>query len=162
MSGMFRYAKGIAASLALATVAFAGRYVEHWLFPDVEVLQPETGIVVMDEFARASHSLSPMRAQSDRNSVTWKVAVVTNRSDMSSANVQTINHGQAYRTLSEQVVDVIYATPEHDVWLFKCARANRAPTRLVPAGSRSEGSCPGGHAAITTRIRILHKACSRP
>ena len=70
MSGIFRYAKGIAGSLALAAVAFAGRYAEHWLFPDVEVLQPETGVVVTDEFARTPHSLSPMRTQSDTDSVT--------------------------------------------------------------------------------------------
>lgn len=75
MDGAFHFGKSIVASLTLACLALAGRYVHSYLFRDVE--QPDF-IVVNQDLFRPRTSQSPQRSEASGSAV-WKIAVVTNR-----------------------------------------------------------------------------------
>ncbi|MEQ9409526.1 MAG: alpha/beta hydrolase [Fuerstiella sp.] len=113
MSGVFRYAKGIGSSLALAALAFGIQYGQSWLFRSVENPHPPGHHVVMDKFGRAGHSLSPQRRTAAPDKVHWKIAVVTNRLVATSSVVHQISSvSHESRTLAGQAMDLLYATPQ--------------------------------------------------
>ena len=147
MQGILRYAKSVAASLTIAGLAFAARYSQGWLFRDVEELDPSGIVACNDMLVPGLHSMSPMRRQSDANSVLWRVAVVTNRTDRRQARnaVHAVSSGQVVetRSLADQVVDEMYATATATLGFA---------TVQIPAG-RARGVCSqdvGDPACITT------------
>ena len=116
MSGAFRYAKSIAASLAIAVLALGARYAQSWVFRDVEDLIPATSasIISLDELSAGHRSQSSMRSVDDVSAAKWQIGVVTNRTLTDSVSrtlthVGTVSEG---RTLSQQVADVIYETAD--------------------------------------------------
>ncbi|MEZ6122924.1 MAG: alpha/beta hydrolase [Planctomycetaceae bacterium] len=116
MDGVFRYGKGIAASLILSAVAFAFRYGEHWLFPSVEQTHPSAAVVWLNDSGHDTAARSPQR--NDAGGIPqWRVAVVTNRAiddavavhdPVTSANTLP----PTSRTLAQQASDLFYSMPE--------------------------------------------------
>lgn len=111
MDGAFRFGKSIVASLTLAALALAGRYVHSCVFSDVE--QPAS-IVVDEDIFRQRTSLSAQRSVRATDAV-WRIAVVTNRPGVAGseeADVHQVFRGsllQQAREISLQNPASIYA-----------------------------------------------------
>ncbi|GEM_PF-2088488 len=71
MSGVFRYAKSIAGSLALTALAVSAKSGQSWIFYDVGDLNPAAAVVSRDAFSGSHQSLSPMRRSAAGDVVTW-------------------------------------------------------------------------------------------
>ncbi|APZ95750.1 alpha/beta hydrolase [Fuerstiella marisgermanici] len=113
MNGIFRYAKGVAASLIIAAVGFAGNYAQSWLFRGVEGPLPRSTAVLSGNFALSGHSSSPQRSTIPARAAEWRIAFVTNRLDAVADSATTASTATSLngRTLSEQTVDAICAMP---------------------------------------------------
>lgn len=111
MDGIFRYARGIGSSLAIAAIAFGANYGQSWLFRSVEDVPKPAATILFDELATASVSLSPQRSAREVGKVRWQVAVVTNRLDAPSVDssrfVSTQSTGVS-QSLAEQTLDAMY------------------------------------------------------
>ncbi|MEZ6130802.1 MAG: alpha/beta fold hydrolase [Planctomycetaceae bacterium] len=157
MKGVFRYGQAIAASLAIAALGYSGRYLEHWIFRDVENLRPVTAGILIDDGAFGSTSDSPMRTAIAPELARWKIAVVTNRAqhgrDTGESLVATKTRRQptsATQSLADQLADTVYAT----------AQTTFAFANVDVPFARERGSCPLSR-DVSNRI-VVHHCQSEP
>jgi esterase/lipase superfamily enzyme len=115
VSGLFRYARGIVASLTLAAVGFSARYLQHWMFPSVENLQPSAAVMPLNAPVLNPAAASPLRTVVRSGNVSWKIGVVTNRmneqadrAETPAAAITPSLSGDTPRLIT-QLADAIYA-----------------------------------------------------
>lgn len=136
MSGIFRYGKGIAASLTLAAVSLGLKYAQSWVFRSVEHPDAQPGIVWV-----TGESRSPQRILRNDGDCDWRIAFVTNRiaSDVDLVAPGNRSLSEGGRALSDQVVDLLYAMPR--------TTYGAATVRVPTSRERGQFTLESDHAA---------------
>lgn len=109
MSGTFRFAKSIVASIVIAFFGFAMHYGQSFLIRDVEDVRPNFPALTGQLSVGESQSVQRSVLAADDHAVEWEIAVVTNRII---TPPPTFFDAKVTGSLTEQVKDAMYETPE--------------------------------------------------
>lgn len=127
MDGVYQFLKGIVATVVFAVIALTGRYVQGYLFPNVE--RPKE-IAVRENVFRSRTSESSQRQARQAHSV-WQLSIVTNRTEVL-PTTNTVSDNVSELSLVDQVREASLHNPVSTYGLCRVK---------LPSGRR-RGTCP--------------------
>lgn len=152
MDGAFRFGKSIVASLTLAVVALAGRYVHSCVFSDVE--RPAS-IVVNEDIFRQRTSVSVQRSQSAQHAI-WQIAVVTNRPEAAAAFHAGAADQIAAGSLLQQTRELSLQNPESTYAFCNVAISSQRARGTCDLGGQASRGLAVGDLQVSSRDRFLN------